>query len=147
MFYPQFYHSLTAFSNSTSWQIKLTRGTNLRSPIFIAVLHSNIPSTYFYFGNKGSWNIVEIVTHALSLYFSTQEKELSHDNCFRSFSFLFCRHISELKLIYDPNLLTRKYLIISFKNRNQKYVYRNTCLLYTSPSPRDGLLSRMPSSA
>ena len=23
----------------------------------------------------------------------------------------------------------------------------NTCLLYTSPSPRDGLLSRMPSSA
>ena len=24
---------------------------------------------------------------------------------------------------------------------------RNICLLYTSPSPRDGLLSRMPSSA
>ena len=61
---------------------------------------------------------VEIVTYALSLYLSTKEKELSHDNCFRSFSFLFCRHISELKLIYDPNLLTRKYLIISFKNRN-----------------------------
>ena len=26
-------------------------------------------------------------------------------------------------------------------------VYTNGCLLYTSPSPRDGLLSRMPSSA
>ena len=26
-------------------------------------------------------------------------------------------------------------------------VQRGTCLLYTSPSPRDGLLSRMPSSA
>ena len=25
--------------------------------------------------------------------------------------------------------------------------YDNLCLLYTSPSPRDGLLSRMPSSA
>ena len=25
--------------------------------------------------------------------------------------------------------------------------YHYTCLLYTSPSPRDGLLSRMPSSA
>ena len=25
--------------------------------------------------------------------------------------------------------------------------YANCCLLYTSPSPRDGLLSRMPSSA
>ena len=30
--------------------------------------------------------------------------------------------------------------------RLQKYNI-NTCLLYTSPSPRDGLLSRMPSSA
>ena len=27
------------------------------------------------------------------------------------------------------------------------YRTANTCLLYTSPSPRDGLLSRMPSSA
>ena len=27
------------------------------------------------------------------------------------------------------------------------YVRIHTCLLYTSPSPRDGLLSRMPSSA
>ena len=25
--------------------------------------------------------------------------------------------------------------------------YRSSCLLYTSPSPRDGLLARMPSSA
>ena len=29
----------------------------------------------------------------------------------------------------------------------QQTIYPNTCLLYTSPSPRDGLLSRMPSSA
>ena len=28
-----------------------------------------------------------------------------------------------------------------------KYRRDNPCLLYTSPSPRDGLLSRMPSSA
>ena len=28
-----------------------------------------------------------------------------------------------------------------------KILVLNTCLLYTSPSPRDGLLSRMPSSA
>ena len=27
------------------------------------------------------------------------------------------------------------------------YIQANGCLLYTSPSPRDGLLSRMPSSA
>ena len=29
----------------------------------------------------------------------------------------------------------------------RKKHYPNHCLLYTSPSPRDGLLSRMPSSA
>ena len=29
----------------------------------------------------------------------------------------------------------------------ESWVLNNTCLLYTSPSPRDGLLSRMPSSA
>ena len=28
-----------------------------------------------------------------------------------------------------------------------KFTDARTCLLYTSPSPRDGLLSRMPSSA
>ena len=35
----------------------------------------------------------------------------------------------------------KKIILVSIKN-NLK-----TCLLYTSPSPRDGLLSRMPSSA
>ena len=34
------------------------------------------------------------------------------------------------------------------KLQPQGYAYTSvTCLLYTSPSPRDGLLSRMPSSA
>ena len=30
---------------------------------------------------------------------------------------------------------------------SRRLVWSLTCLLYTSPSPRDGLLSRMPSSA
>ena len=30
---------------------------------------------------------------------------------------------------------------------NKAYIYKNDCLLYTSPSPRDATLSRMPSSA
>ena len=38
--------------------------------------------------------------------------------------------------------LTKIYLSIESKNE-----VTNVCLLYTSPSPRDGLLSRMPSSA
>ena len=39
---------------------------------------------------------------------------------------------------------------ISLTSRDGSYVQARTiecCLLYTSPSPRDGLLSRMPSSA
>ena len=33
------------------------------------------------------------------------------------------------------------------KNKTKKLLKHGSCLLYTSPSPRDGLLSRMPSSA
>ena len=37
-----------------------------------------------------------------------------------------------------------KYTTVNYKVRTTKI---KGCLLYTSPSPRDGLLSRMPSSA
>ena len=33
------------------------------------------------------------------------------------------------------------------EGKKVEYSMVETCLLYTSPSPRDGLLSRMPSSA
>ena len=39
---------------------------------------------------------------------------------------------------------TKVELLISTRVRKSPYWH---CLLYTSPSPRDGLLSRMPSSA
>ena len=41
---------------------------------------------------------------------------------------------------------TRKHLQTD-SSVQSSYMYVETCLLYTSPSPRDGLLSRMPSSA
>ena len=48
----------------------------------------------------------------------------------------------------DPNreglLETPKRVVKAFKEYFKGY---KDCLLYTSPSPRDGLLSRMPSSA
>ena len=44
------------------------------------------------------------------------------------------------------NDLTLAGIVKTSQNGNTKLVY-NFCLLYTSPSPRDGLLSRMPSSA
>ena len=37
--------------------------------------------------------------------------------------------------------------VSSVVNSDARQFYNVTCLLYTSPSPRDGLLSRMPSSA
>ena len=44
--------------------------------------------------------------------------------------------------VEDPEVLAR----IFYQVGDSDYIYQ-TCLLYTSPSPRDGLLSRMPSSA
>ena len=47
---------------------------------------------------------------------------------------------------YDPELET----LIEYQDRMHKDALKARhlgCLLYTSPSPRDGLLSRMPSSA
>src|SRR5680860_1789791 len=41
-----------------------------------------------------------------------------------------------------------QYLVASaLRNQEMELTRVNVCLLYTSPSPRDGLLSRMPSSA
>ena len=45
----------------------------------------------------------------------------------------------------DPDLAA--YKAVSGVSGNISSVGSDTCLLYTSPSPRDGLLSRMPSSA
>ena len=46
--------------------------------------------------------------------------------------------------------INKMYVMTQFNsaslNRHLSQTY-NLCLLYTSPSPRDGLLSRMPSSA
>ena len=40
-----------------------------------------------------------------------------------------------------------KQLQSEFENVQVIIAHHSNCLLYTSPSPRDGLLSRMPSSA
>ena len=53
-------------------------------------------------------------------------------------------------IIFSPKSLLRHPLAVSKKEDllegSFQEVYTD-CLLYTSPSPRDGLLSRMPSSA
>ena len=56
------------------------------------------------------------------------------------------RKAVNLKLMIQEDTQTdiRKLVIISIKRQDLR---KGNCLLYTSPSPRDGLLSRMPSSA
>ena len=48
----------------------------------------------------------------------------------------------------DPNAITSEEMLKSILNQIDMASKQTApCLLYTSPSPRDGLLSRMPSSA
>ena len=62
----------------------------------------------------------------------------------------FCEQGSEVYFV-DIDLKETKKLINKIKKnkfRSPTFIECNLfCLLYTSPSPRDGLLSRMPSSA
>ena len=55
----------------------------------------------------------------------------------------FCRHTMEH--FVDVARLMYIYTLEEKTNVSKELIY--ACLLYTSPSPRDGLLSRMPSSA
>ena len=67
---------------------------------------------------------------------------------------VFCEIISHNKLKNYKNEKNVKGIILSggplnvYQNKKVKFNRSIlSCLLYTSPSPRDGLLSRMPSSA
>ena len=52
----------------------------------------------------------------------------------------------QLKIAELQSKLTMKQEELALRER-LSHTTKHTCLLYTSPSPRDGLLSRMPSSA
>ena len=53
----------------------------------------------------------------------------------------------EKKVLIKELILDLKLGYFDFEKKAPQKVKFNFCLLYTSPSPRDGLLSRMPSSA
>ena len=52
-------------------------------------------------------------------------------------------HLSEM---YDADIWLKREDLTPVRSYKIRGAF-NACLLYTSPSPRDGLLSRMPSSA
>ena len=60
---------------------------------------------------------------------------------------IFVPKNTEIKVVIENYF--GKILIneINIKNVEDEMALSKDCLLYTSPSPRDGLLSRMPSSA
>ena len=57
--------------------------------------------------------------------------------------------VAEASLVKEEALLASKTIETVDDVFEASYAHKalKTCLLYTSPSPRDGLLSRMPSSA
>ena len=59
------------------------------------------------------------------------------------FGLFISNWIKENRINSDSNILEVGAGTGSLANQVSKYL----CLLYTSPSPRDGILSRMPSSA
>ena len=67
------------------------------------------------------------------------KKTLLNENTIRRFM-----KLAEIEALTSPFLETRDPLEEDEPGGDPVYEH---CLLYTSPSPRDGLLSRMPSSA
>ena len=58
--------------------------------------------------------------------------------------------VNDLTVLFNAMLkkkLKASPVFTDWIKSHNNYWKSNTCLLYTSPSPRDGLLSRMPSSA
>ncbi len=55
-------------------------------------------------------------------------------------------HTIQYGFIYDEDEVIDEVLVM-IMDAPRSYTGENTCLLYTSPSPRDGATSRMPSSA
>ena len=79
--------------------------------------------------NKSSFNVSKIRLDGLS--FPSSSKSTSNSN-------------TRILWIGPNNWLVFSYVLDLLEKEKNQF---NDCLLYTSPSPRDGLLSRMPSSA
>ena len=76
------------------------------------------------------------ISHITSDKFHSSEELEYSDNLI--YTFVEWYEIPSIKkIIFDNNINLGELFFSEFR----------TCLLYTSPSPRDGLLSRMPSSA
>ena len=101
---------------------------------------------------------IEYKKNELKIGISDSSRKLERLN-FETFKKFQLAKIKELQDSFNKTLNPRTYqqsldaeatLALGIQNeklKDQKKLYEDICLLYTSPSPRDGLLSRMPSSA
>ena len=87
----------------------------------------------FFKGLSQTPNRAEINEHCLCTQFSSNQK------CNKNFRGAKCDFGTDF--ISNRTIMNEQFLTSFHK------ILHITCLLYTSPSPRDGLLSRMPSSA
>ena len=77
----------------------------------------------------------------------TELKSLGIDTIFDPTVLGLGRYIPRIKSIADQVDLNIVVATGLYTYNDIPFQFHYTCLLYTSPSPRDGLLSRMPSSA
>ena len=74
----------------------------------------------------------------------------SFDSIFSGFSGIdedFYEELEEILIMSDMGIDTTMNIIEDLKKKVKENKIKEPCLLYTSPSPRDRSLSRMPSSA
>ena len=83
---------------------------------------------------------IQFILKTLESLYPNPEIPLDHEN---NFTFLVAVMLSAQSTDKKVNEITPSL----FKTANSAKKMSKVCLLYTSPSPRDGLLSRMPSSA
>ena len=76
---------------------------------------------------------------------TTLGSQIDSNRCQQSIEFFIVR-VSQLAGRLSTNAVAESDRLV-VRATNLKLATSDTCLLYTSPSPRDGLLSRMPSSA
>ena len=108
--------------------------------------NTNIDYAYFMRGMTGYYEDEGLLSDVFSLDLSKRDVSPAMKSYADLTEFIIRYPESEYVDVARERLIFLRNLIASSELDGAEY-YLKSCLLYTSPSPRDGLLSRMPSSA
>ena len=102
------------------------------------LITDNKKSPYLFLSNRGTGMTRQAFWYRIKLYANKSgvDRSLSPHTLRHAFATHLLNHGADLRTVQ---------LLLGHTSLSTTQIY--TCLLYTSPSPRDGLLSRMPSSA